>query len=115
MTDIEKHLLEDKDDYTEIADEEPQQLFEEQSTLETNLFVNTVSNSISPLTIDQTIQSSNSNNRNYNFNTSESVHTTSNVTTINHRNNTNQANQPIHHRHFNNNYGILNSTIFSII
>lgn len=106
MTDIEKHLLEEKDDYAEIADEEPQQLFEERSTLETEPIANNVSNSISPLTIDQTVQSSNSNNHYYNFNNSESVHTTPNVTTINHRSNTNQATSPIHQRHFNNNYGI---------
>jgi len=39
------------------------------------------------------------------YNHYELTHTAPDVTTINYRNNTNQIYQPIHHRHFNNNYG----------
>lgn len=100
MEDLEKYLLEDKDDYEEIADEQ----FDDQSTFGTKQHINTVTNNTSPFTLDQTIQLPNSKSGFYNYNNSELVHS-SDVTTINHRGNTHQTYQPIHHRHFNN-YGM---------
>lgn len=94
MEDIEKYLLDDEDF----------QKSEDELTLEIEPQVNTVSDNISPLTSAQTIQSPNSNNSYFN-NDSAIVHTSSDITTINHRNNTHQLYQPTH-RHFNNNYGI---------
>lgn len=107
MNDIEKYLLEDDED--PLLDEKSKQLFESKSTLE----MNSVSDNTSPLTLVQTIQSPNSNNSYYNYNNSELVHTPSNLTTINHRSNTaHQTNQPVHHRIFNNNYGIYYINIY---
>lgn len=92
MDDVEKYLLEDEDT---VLDEKSQ-LFENTSTLK----MNSVSD-------NEAIQLPNSNNSSYNYNNSELVHTTSNLTTINYRNNTtHQTNQPVHQRLFNNNYGI---------
>lgn len=95
VEDIEKHLLEDKDN----DENENSHLFEDHSTLETKPVVNTLSDHVSPLTAN-TLQSINSN---FSYNNSEFVKPTSNSSTVNHRSNTNQ---PIHHRHFNNNYGM---------
>lgn len=94
MEEIEKYLLED----------EESQKSEDDSTPEIEPQINS-SSVISPLTIDQAVQSPNNSNSYYN-NIAAINHTSSDVTTINHRNNTHQIYQPIHHRYFNNNYGI---------
>lgn len=101
MENLEKYLLEDQDDYEETADEK----FENQSTFEIKEQIITVPNNTSPLILDQTIQSPNSIGGFYNHNNSELVHS-SDLATINHRSNTHQTYQPIHQRHFNNNYGM---------
>lgn len=104
MKDIEKFLLDDEDLYEENADQESQQLFENLSTKPKTQF-NNISNNVSPSTLVQTIQSPNCNTSYYNLNNSDLIHTTQDLTTVNHRN-TYQASQPIYNRHFNNNYGI---------
>jgi hypothetical protein len=98
---LEKYLLEDEECFEETADEQ----FEEQSTFEIKEQFITVPNNISPMTINQTIQSPNNTSGFYSYNNSELV-PLSDIATINHRNNTHQTYQPIHHRHFNNNYGM---------
>lgn len=94
MEEIEKYLLED----------EGSQKSEDESTLEIESQIN--GSDISPLTIAQNVQLPNNENAYYDNNNAAIVHAPSDVTTINYRNNTNQVYQPIHHRHFNNNYGI---------
>lgn len=107
MKDIEKYLLEDEDNSENtLLDEKSEQLFENQSTLEIKTQMDNAFDNVSSLPLAQTIQSPNSNNSYYNYNNSEITNTTSNLTTINHRSNTHQTNQPVHHRLFNNNYGM---------
>lgn len=97
VEDLEKYLLEENE-YEEIIDEQFDQSFDIEQQ------INTVPNN-TPFTLDQTIQSPNSKSDFYNFNNSELVHS-SDLATINHRSNTHQTYQPIHHRHFNSNYGM---------
>lgn len=98
--DIEKYLLEDE--VEDESDEEVEQL-ENQSTFQNNQSqINTISDSKSPITLVKTIDLPDSNISYYN--NYELAHTSQDVPTINYRN-TNQIYQPIHHRHFNNNYG----------
>ncbi|CAH1731618.1 unnamed protein product [Aphis gossypii] len=98
VNDIEKYLLEDEvHEPGEESDEEIQQLENNKSQ------INIISDNKSPTTLAEKMHLADSNIDYYNH--YELAHTTPDVTTINYRNNTNQIYQPIHHRHFNNNYG----------
>ncbi|XP_026816361.1 zinc finger protein-like 1 [Rhopalosiphum maidis] len=98
VNDIEKYLLEDElHEPEEESDEEVQQF--ENYTSQTNI----ISDNKSPITPAEKMHLADSNIDYYNH--YELAHTVPDVTTINYRNNTNQIYQPIHHRHFNNNYG----------
>ncbi|XP_025198372.1 zinc finger protein-like 1 homolog [Melanaphis sacchari] len=97
VNDIEKYLLEDENHELEESDEEIQQFENNKSQM------NIISDNKSPISPVEKMHLANSNIDYYNH--YELAHTTPDVTTINYRNNTNQIYQPIHHRHFNNNYG----------
>lgn len=105
MEDIEKYLLED-----ETADtiEEPQ-LFDNRSILETKLAIHNAIGHNSQQTPNQPTQLANNDNNYYIYDSPQLVHSITNPSTVNHRNSTHQTFQPIHHRNFNNNYGILYS------
>ncbi|XP_022172907.1 zinc finger protein-like 1 isoform X1 [Myzus persicae] len=109
--DIEKYLIEDElHELEEESDEEIQQ-FENLSTLKDNTSqINISGNNISPITLAEKMHLPDSNIGYYN--NYELAQTIPDVTTINYRNNTNQMYQPIHHRHFNNNYGQDSSLTF---
>jgi len=104
VNDIEKYLIEDElHELGEESDEEIQQ-FENQSTLKNNTSqININTDNKSPITLAEKMSLPDSSIGYYNH--YELTHTAPDVTTINYRNNTNQIYQPIHHRHFNNNYG----------
>lgn len=104
MNDIEKYLIEDElRELGEESDEEIQQ-FESLSTFKDNISqINIIADNSSPITLAAKMHLPDSNNDYYNR--FELTHTAPDVTSINYRNNTNQIYQPIHHRHFNNNYG----------
>lgn len=95
IEDIEKHLIEDDSEDIET------QLFNDQSILETKPFTNATLVHNSLQTPDRKMQLENG------YNSPEVVHTVSNATTVNHRNNSHQTFQ----RNFNNNYGKLNILI----
>jgi len=98
VNNIEKYLLENElHEPEEESDEEIQQF--EDYTSQTNI----ISDNKSPITLAEKMHLADSNIDYYNH--YELAHTVPDVTTINYRNNTNQIYQPIHHRHFNNNYG----------
>jgi len=98
VNDIEKYFLEDE--LQEESDEETQQ-FEDQSKFKNNNSeINIISENKSPVTLAEKMHMPDIDIGYYN-----NTHTTQDVTTINFRNSTNQIYQPIHHRHFNNNYG----------
>ena len=103
MNDIEKYLIEDElHELGEESDEETQQ-FENLSAFKNNQSqINIISDNKSPITLAEKMHLPDSNISYYNH--YELTHTAPDATTINYRN-TNQIYQPIHHRHFNNNYG----------
>lgn len=102
VEDIEKYLLEDET--TDIVEES--QLFDDHSILETKPSIHNTIGHISQQTLDQPTQLANNDNNYYIYNSPQLVHSVSNPSTVNHRNSTHQTFQPIHHRNFNNNYGI---------
>jgi len=104
VNEIEKYLIEDEHhEPGEESDEEIQQ-FENLSTFKNNTSqINIIADNTSPVTLAEKMRLPDSNIGYYN--NYELTHITPDVTTINYRNNTNQMYQPIHHRHFNNNYG----------